>query len=570
MGGRIIPNSSENHGDDAEAPRRFAFGPFVLDMEVGSLSREGRRVAVGHKGLALLYALVRTPTQVVSKWALIDAAWPDAAIEESNLSVQIAALRKLLGPQQGGADWITTVPRVGYRFAARVDTLDQVVADGRKARPALSSGRERPSIAVLPFANVGDLEEQAYLVDGITEDVITALTRFRWFRVIGRNSSFVYRNKVVTARKIAHDLDVEYVLEGSVRRSSNRLRVSVQLVDVSSASQIWAERYDLEMAEAFAVQDVIAERVAGAIEPELLKTASLPAAARHTGNMTAWDMVRRGTWHFHHIGQVTHLHARELFREAGKLDPELAEAHLWLGRVSAGIIAYGWSQQPAEDSREGLNAALTAVRLDEKNPYSHYALAICSVYVGAFEQAVLAAERAIEISPCFALGHLVLGMAELFRGRASDAVTPLEHGLMLSPNDPQNFVWFNLLALAHLFAEQPDNALAAAVKGRKIRPEWRPLRQTLACVYASLDRLAEARSCVEEISEMTEYSGDALEPLRSRNPDWQQKLDELSSKAADGQQAEADRDQGSDRSKHAPRIVGDFSAHELRDEDRRG
>src|SRR5690606_21039730 len=124
---------------------------------------------------------------------------------------------------------------------------------------------------------------------------------------------------------------------------------------------------------------------------------------------------------------------------------------IWIGRVSAGIVAYGWSDTPAQDIREGLDAALTAVRLDEKNPYSHYALAICSVYADAPEQAVLAAERAIEISPSFALGHLVLGMAHLFRGSASEAISPLEHGLTLNPHDPQNFVWFNLLALSHLF-----------------------------------------------------------------------------------------------------------------------
>ncbi|TIQ02538.1 MAG: transcriptional regulator, partial [Mesorhizobium sp.] len=213
----------------------------------------------------------------------------------------------------------------------------------------------------------------AYLADGITEDIITALTRFRWFRVIGRNSSFVYRDKCLGSKQVAGELGVRYVLEGSVRRSGSHVRVSVQLVDAASASQIWAERYEMELAEAFAVQDAIAERITGAIEPELLKTESLPAGARHSGNVTAWDLVRQGTWHFHHVGQKTHLRARELFREACRLDPDLAEAHLWLGRVSAGIVAYGWSDRPSEDIREGLDAALVAVRLDEKNPYSHYA-----------------------------------------------------------------------------------------------------------------------------------------------------------------------------------------------------
>ncbi|RWM23558.1 MAG: transcriptional regulator [Mesorhizobium sp.] len=494
----------------------------------GALVREGRPVALGQKGLSLLQALLEAPTQVLSKTALMEAAWPDAVVEESNLSVQIAALRKLLGPQPDGSAWIATVPRTGYRFAGSVRVLDGA-ADGAPGQPA--SLYERPAIAVLPFANVSGDREQAYLADGITEDIITALTRFRWFRVIGRNSSFVYKDKPVDSKRVAHELGVRYVLEGSVRRSGRHIRVSTQLVDAASANQIWAERYEMEMTEAFAVQDAIAERVAGAIEPELLKTESLPAAARSSGNATARDLVRQGTWHFHHVGRQTHLSARKLFREACRLDPELAEAHLWLGRVSAGIVAYGWSDKPAQDIREGLDAALKAVRLDEKNPYSHYALAICSIYANAPEQAVLAAEKAIEISPSFALGHLVLGMGQLFRGSASEAIAPLEHGLMLNPYDPQNFVWFNVLALAYLFAGQANEALAAAIKARKIAPDWRPAHETLACCYVSLGHLPEARSCVEPMREMENPSGDALAPLRLRNPHWANEMAHLLKKA---------------------------------------
>ena len=273
----------------------------------------------------------------------MEAVWSNTIVSESNLSVQIAALRKLLGPQPDGREWIVTVSRVGYRFAGSVRAGD---ATGDDVAPALDKSAalpERPSIAVLPFANVSDDKEQEYLADGLTEDLITALTRFRWFRVIGRNSSFVYKNKSVGSKQLARELGVGYVLEGSVRRSGNHIRVSAQLVDAASASQIWAERYEMELTEAFALQDAIAERVAGAIEPELLKTELLPVAARHSGNVTAWDLVRPGTWHFHHVGRQTHLRARELFREAQRLDPgacrgsrlarprERRHRRLWLG-----------------------------------------------------------------------------------------------------------------------------------------------------------------------------------------------------------------------------------------------
>ena len=504
----------------------FAFGPFVLDVDRGTLLREGRPIAVGHKGLLLLQALLQAPGQVVTKAELMDAAWPDTAIEESNLSVQIAALRKLLAPSPDGGAWIATVPRGGYRFAGSVNIPDAVVPSAAQ----LIGLPHRPSIAVLPFTNVSGNKDQEYLADGITEDIITALTRFRWFRVIARNSSFAYKGKSVQAQHIARELGVRYLLEGSVRKSEQQVRVSVQLIDATSANHIWAERYDLQLTEAFAIQDAIAERVAGAIEPELLKTESLPTG-RHTGNMTAWDLVRQGTWHFHHICRDTHLRARQLFREACKNDPELVEAHIWLARVSAGVVAYGWSDKPAGDVKEGLDAALKAIHLDEKNPYSHYALAICSAYADAPEQAILAAEKTVEISPSFALGHLVLGMAHLFGGHTREASASLEHGLTLNAYDPQNFVWYGLLALAHLFAGNAEAALAAAVRAQKIRPTWQPTLETLACCYTSLDRVEEAQRCIAQARRLEKPAGDILAPLGARNPQWTEQMTGMLHKA---------------------------------------
>src|SRR5262249_44752593 len=286
---------------------------------------------------------------------------------------QIAALRKQLGPTADGGDWITTIPRVGYRFVGlpAKEPIESIAES--KASP--TEREHRPSIAVLPFANLSGDKEQEYLADGITEDIITALTRFRWLFVIARNSSFAYKHKSLDAKQIAQELGVEYLIEGSVRRSGQKIRISAQLVEATSGKHIWAERYDLEMTEVFAIQDEIAERVAGAIEPELLKTEGAQAAARHTGNITAWDTVRRGTWHFHQVTRENHLKARELFRQAAKLDPDLPEGHLWLGRVSNGIVAYGWSDDPAADLRGGTAAALKAVPPDQRNPYSAQALA---------------------------------------------------------------------------------------------------------------------------------------------------------------------------------------------------
>jgi TolB-like protein len=470
----------------------------------------------------LLDALLNSPGRVLTKTELMQAAWGDTAVEESNLSVQIAALRKQLGPTTDGGDWITTIPRVGYRF---VGLPAKQPTEGIAEPYASPIERDhRPSIAVLPFGNLSGDKEQEYLADGITEDIITALTRFRWFFVIARNSSFAYKYKSLDAKQIAQELGVQYLLEGSVRRSGQQVRISAQLVEATSGKHIWAERYDLELTEVFAIQDAIAERVAGAIEPELLKTEGAQAAARHTGNMTAWDLVRRGTWHFHQVTRENHLKARELFRQACKLDPELPEAHLWLGRVSAGVVPYGWSDNPVADLQEGMEAALNAVQLDERNPYTHYALAIVSVYSERFEQSISAARKAIEISPSFALGHLVLGLALLFSGRASEAIAPLEYGLRLSPYDPQNFVWFNILALARLFSGRPEAGLEAAARALQVRPNWWTSLEVLVCCYAALGKWDEARRCAQQMASVTKQPGDVLAPLKTHNPAWAEQM----------------------------------------------
>src|ERR1700722_17868935 len=216
---------------------RLSFGPFILDSVRGTLTRDGRLVPANHKGIALLTALLRTPGEVVGKTTLMDAAWPGTSVEESNLSVQIAALRKLLGGMGDGGEWIVTVPRVGYRFAGSVSG-----ADGSSSDPDTEA---RPLIAVLPFGIASDEAGKGYLADGITADIITALARYRWFCVV-RGLAFAQREgRIDSASAASYALGARYALYGSVRLAAQRLRISVQLVDVQSGAHLWAERYDL-------------------------------------------------------------------------------------------------------------------------------------------------------------------------------------------------------------------------------------------------------------------------------------------------------------------------------------
>ncbi|HMN58187.1 MAG TPA: winged helix-turn-helix domain-containing protein [Ottowia sp.] len=500
--------------------KRFAFGPFLFDAARGTLTRDGQALTVGQRGLRILQTLLEAGGESVSKADLMRLAWPALVVEDSNLSVQVAALRKLLGPaQQHGSEWIVTVPRTGYRLlgAAAVEEVQLAPLDH-----GLIDHGGRPSIAVLPFTHLGDDATQEYLADGLTEALITALTRFRWFSVTGRNASHVYKLRPADGRTAASELGVRYAVEGSVRKAAGRGRVSVQLVEAASGRCLWAEHYDFGDADLFDVQDAITRRVAGAMEPELLKGAGDLAARRRAGSVSAWDLVARGSWLFHHVTRPTHLEARELFRQASRIDPELTEAHLWLGRVSAGLVGYAWSEDPARDLHEGQSAALQAVQLDEKNPYAHYALAIVSNYVDDFVLARRSAEKAIELSPCFALGHLVHGMTALFSGQAGAAAQALEDGLKLNRHDPQNFVWYTLQALAQLFDGRAEAALQGAVAALKVRPTWRSAMQAAAAANVALGYRDAAATWLQECARTQPVSADALQPLWRCNPAWAQ------------------------------------------------
>ena len=332
-------------------------GPFRLDVARRELLRGGATVRLGSRAIEILCALASAKGQLVTKDELMARVWPGVVVEENAIQVHVSALRKVLGETEDGSSYVITVPGRGYRLViARTTPL---AASENGAQRAVV---DKPPIAVLPFTNMSGDREQEYFADGISEDIITALSRSRWFFVIARNSSFVFKGTAISVKDVARELGVRYVLEGSVRKSGQRVRITAQLVDAEAGTHVWAERYDLELSDIFQVQDELTERVAGAIEPELLKSEGLRASRRGTGNLSAWDLVRQGTWQFHKITKPTHLRARELFREAIKLDPQLPEAHMWLGRVNESIVGYGWSDNPAADLREAVKSSLHAVR----------------------------------------------------------------------------------------------------------------------------------------------------------------------------------------------------------------
>jgi TolB-like protein len=262
----------------------YKFGSFALDPEAGMLFRGGEPALLGQRAIALLRLLLERPASLVSKDALIEAAWSGLAVEDSNLTVQIAALRRVL-EQDGGAGWIETLPRRGYRYVGP----PVVRVDETPPAPALPVP-EKPSIAVLPFEHSGDA---AWLAEGTVDDIITGLSRIKWLFVIARNSSFLYRDRAVDVKQVGRELGVRYVLQGSVRRSDNRVRINAQLADSTSGAQVWAERYDRVLDDVFALQDEIALAVVGAIEPSLRRAEVERIRRKRPDRLDAYELLLR-------------------------------------------------------------------------------------------------------------------------------------------------------------------------------------------------------------------------------------------------------------------------------------
>ena len=276
----------------------------------------------------------------------------------------------------------------------------------RASRPSIPSETaapralpDRPSIAVLPFNNVSGDPEQEYFVDGITEDIITALSKWRWFLVIARNSTFAYKGKSVDLKEVGRDLGARYILEGSMRRAGQRVRITSQLIDTATGTHLWAERYDRDLTDIFAVQDDITSRVVTAIEPALSRAESQRVIAKRPEHMGAWDYCQRGFWHVNKGTRTDGITAYGLFKQALTLDPNLADAHLGLARALIVQWNYGSVEDFAPLVRQAREAALQAVALDSENPQAQYVLAQISHWAGDVRAAIAHASRAIELNP---------------------------------------------------------------------------------------------------------------------------------------------------------------------------
>jgi TolB-like protein/cytochrome c-type biogenesis protein CcmH/NrfG len=418
--------------------------------------------------------------RVVSKDELIDKIWHGRSVSESTLTSRINAARKAIGDSGANQSLIRTIARKGFRFVGNVETKSAGKMSGgvptelrhsvtaSYATPALP---DRPAIAVLPFTNMSGDREQDYFSDGISEDIITALSKLRWFFVVARNSSFVYKGRAVHLSEIARELGVRYVLEGSVRRSGDRVRISAQLNDVSTGGHLWAERYDRELADIFAVQDEITEAIVAAIEPQLYAAESFRAQQKPPGSLDAWDFVMRALSHYWRITREDNASAQRLLEQAIAIDPAYGKA---LGLLATSHIFgahMGWADMGATVPVAEA-AALAAVEADRDDAWAHHGLAYTYLFRRRFDDALAEFEQAWTLNPNFAMAHAFYGVTLCYAGRWQDGDSAARRALRLSPRDPLAAIYCGVVAYAQFIGRNYEEAMHMARESMRQRADF--------------------------------------------------------------------------------------------------
>ncbi|OWV83487.1 adenylate cyclase [Rhizobium sp. R72] len=323
--------------------------------------------------------------------------------------------------------------------------------------------RNRPSIAVLPFNNMSSIEEQEHFSDGFTDELIATLARCRWLLVAARNSSFSYKGRQANAQQVAEDLGVKYVLEGSVRRAADRLRITAQLLNGTDGSLLWAERYDRTLADIFDVQDQLASEITGTIEPELGSIEFAALRGRTVFDMDAWEIYLKGLWHLYRFTLDELKTAKALFEQAISIDPTFAQAQARLAYVHIQLGWYGPLDERAERICEAIDLAERAIGLDQKEPAAHLALGRALALDGATEAGIAHLRNALQLDQSFAQAHFALGQVLCYVERPAEGITEIKEAFRLSPRDPHLWTFHNILAIANY---QLDNMAEAAKAAR--------------------------------------------------------------------------------------------------------
>lgn len=376
------------------------------------------------------------------------------------------------------------------------------LAGASPQREDASSVSGRPSIAVLPFDNMSGDASQTYIADGLTEDLITALSKYHWLRVVARNSTFAYKGQAVDVRRAARELDAKYVVEGSVRRSGNRLRVTAQLLDGATGEHVWAERYDRDLEDMFKLQDEINSMIVGRLEPELGAAERERALKKPTSNLGAWDCYHLGLSQMYQFTQAGNLEAQRLFRRAIELDARFAQAQARLAYCMILEMVYFDAPPTQEALDEALRLARSAAALDAEDAFCLMALGRVYIARREYEMGQAACKAAVALNSNMGIAYCGMGDALAYSGRLVDAIPCFEEALRLSPNDPWRWAFFSYGALAFILDGRPEQAVDWAQKALLV-PNCQYWAQAhLACALGYVGRIAEATESLARLRQV--------------------------------------------------------------------
>lgn len=461
-----------------------------MDLDFGNFRlKRSERLLLGPKGpvelsarsFDILAMLLERPDEVIGKAELFDAVWPGVVVEENTLQVHISALRKLLP-----AEMIATVHGRGYKYAGPKPFM---------AAPE-ATAPSRPSIAILPFDNMSGDPEQDYFSDGITEDIIAGLGKFKEFLVIARNSSFQFRGRASDLGEVVKKLGVQYVVEGSVRKIGNRVRVAVQLTDAVSMAHIWGEHYDRQLDDIFAIQDEITQMIAARLARQARTAIASRTRARPTGNMSAYESYLRA---LQLAGQYdTVIQAEPFLQKAVELDPEFAGARAMLSFVES--IKYWWSYDPSHLDA-GLQIAKAALQLDPEAAYGHLASGFALMFLHRFREAETSLDRAVALNPNDPFMLSIRALLLNYVGKYDAALAELEQA---QRRDPFAVGWFeDFRGIILTNAGRYREALASFARMPTIQP-WSLLYITIC--HAELGEARQAEACFARIKSSPFYS----------------------------------------------------------------
>jgi len=475
---------------------QYFFENHEVDTDRRELKRGGEPIALAPQVFDLLIYLLQSRDRIVSKDDLVTNVWAGRIVSDSAIDSRINAVRKAVGDSGEQQKFIRTFARKGIRFVG--DVVERDADDAESLRgAAIIDGR--PTFAVLPFQNLSDDPSQEYFADGLSEDLITSIGGWCRLPVISRHSSFIYKGRSINVMQVGRELGARYVLEGSVRRSGDRLRITAQFTDAATGHQVWAERYDCEIGDIFVVQDEITAKITAAVEPELHEREQRRAATSTKTRLAAYDLVQRGNWHHNKYTADDAKDAQRLFLAAIEADPDYGPAYASMAYTKYWMAQMRWSDDPKTTLESALEFAQKAVECDEKDARAHLYVGQVSLWLHQHNIAISEAQRAIELNPSLVQAYSVLGYALDCIGEFEEAIRAVTHSLRLRPHDKTLARCIPALSIAHYQLHAYDKAEEIAQRAVRINTIYWIGHQLLA---ASLGQLGRIREATLEISEI--------------------------------------------------------------------